>query len=108
MGQNGKLRRGRKPHRIGHNLLLRLQARKPDVLRFLDDPAVPFTNNLAERDLRMMKLKQKVSGGLRCEDGAKQFAIIRSLLSTARKQGWAMIATRQANPLNLAADLKPS
>ena len=50
---------GRKPRRVGHNLLLRLSTRKQDVLRFLSDPTVPFTNNLAERDGRMMKLRQK-------------------------------------------------
>jgi len=50
------------------------------VLRFLSDPNVPFTNNLAEQDARMMKLRQKISGGLRSEDGATDFATIRSLL----------------------------
>jgi transposase len=59
-------RRGRKPRRTGHNLLLRLANRKQDVLRFLNDLAVPFTNNQAERDARMMKVKQKISGGFRC------------------------------------------
>jgi transposase len=81
-------RRGRQPRRVGHNLLLRLSTRKLDVLRFLTDPSVPFTNNLAEQDGRMMKLRQKISGGFRFEDGAKDFAVIRSVLSTARKQGW--------------------
>jgi transposase len=52
-------RRGRLPRRVGHNLLLRLNIRKQDLLRFLTDPLVPFTNNLAERDGRMMKLRQK-------------------------------------------------
>ena len=47
-------RRGRVPHRTGHNLLRRLHGRKLDVLRFLSDPTVPFTNNLAARDGRMM------------------------------------------------------
>ncbi len=79
-------RRGRRPRRVGHNLLLRLSTRKRDVLRFLIDPLVPFTNNLAERDGRMMKLRQKISGGFRSEQGANEFAVIRSLLSTARKQ----------------------
>src|SRR5271165_3096688 len=77
-------RRGRTPRRVGHNLLLRLSTRKPDVLRFLSDPAVPFTNNQAERDGRMMKLRQKISGGFRSEDGAADFGVIRSLLSTAK------------------------
>jgi len=65
-------KRGRKPRRVGHNLLLRLQGRKADVLRFLSDPAVPFTNNLAERDGRMMKLRQKISGGFRSR-GCRRF-----------------------------------
>ena len=56
-------RRGRKRRRTGHNLLLRLSTRKEDVLRFLTDPDVPFTNNQAEQDGRMMKVKQKISGG---------------------------------------------
>jgi transposase len=56
-------RRGRTPSRIGHNLARRLTERRTDVLRFLHDPAVPFTNNLAERDGRMMKLRQKSRAG---------------------------------------------
>ena len=62
------------------------QHAKPDVLRFLTDPRVPFTNNLAERDGRMMKLRQKISGGFRSEDGAEDFAVIRSVLSTAESR----------------------
>jgi hypothetical protein len=65
-------RRGRPPRRVGHNLLLRLSSRKQDVLRFLTDPSVPFTTNLAERDGRMMKLRQKISGGFRSEASAIQ------------------------------------
>jgi len=99
-------RRGRQPRRVGHNLLLRLSTRKPDVLRFLADPRVPFTNNLAERDGRMMKLRQKISGGFRSEDGAKDFAVIRSLLSTARKQGWNMLQTLTGEPARLIADIR--
>ena len=57
--------RGRPARRVGHNLLLRLSMRKHDVLRFLTDPRVPVTNNLVERDGRMMKLRQKISGGFR-------------------------------------------
>lgn len=67
---------------------MRLQTRREDVLRFLTDPRVPFTNNLAEQALRMMKLRQKISGGFRCEQGAEEFATIRSLIATAKKQGW--------------------
>jgi transposase len=98
--------RGRPPRRVGHNLLLRLNAHKQDVLRFLADPRVPFTNNLAERDGRMMKLRQKISGGFRSEDGAKDFAVIRSVLSTARKQGWHILATLTADPYRLLSQLR--
>jgi transposase len=79
--------RGRVKRRVGHNLLLRLQNFQGDVLRFLTEPDVPFTNNQAERDLRMMKCKQKISGGFRSFDFAVSFANIRSFLSTASKQG---------------------
>jgi len=74
--------RGRKKQRTGHNLLCRLRNHKNDVLRFLSDPRVPFTNNQAEQDLRMVKLKQKVSGCLRTAAGARDFAVIRSFSST--------------------------
>ena len=99
-------RRGRQPRRVGHNLLLRLSTRKPDVLRFLSDPTVPFTNNLAEQDGRMMKLRQKISGGFRSEDGAADFAVIRSVLSTARKQGWNLLQTLTADPARLRSALR--
>jgi transposase len=99
-------RRGRKPRRVGHNLLLRLSTRKQDVLRFLSDPAVPFTNNLAERDGRMMKLRQKISGGFRSEEGATDFGIVRSLLSTAKKQGWDILQAITREPGYLIAELR--
>jgi transposase len=99
-------RRGRPPRRVGHNLLLRLSTRKQDVMRFLTDPSVPFTNNLAEQDGRMMKLRQKISGGFRSDDGAKDFAIIRSVFATARKQGWNMLRTLTSNPARLIADIR--
>jgi transposase len=99
-------RRGRPPRRVGHNLLLRLSTRKHDVLRFLADPSVPFTNNLAEQDGRMMKLRQKISGGFRSEEGATDFAVIRSVLSTARKQGWNMLQTLTATPERLIKDIR--
>ena len=98
--------RGRKPRRVGHNLLLRLSIRKGDVLRFLSDLTVPFTNNVAEQAARMMKLRQKISGGFRSVAGAANFAVIRSLLATARKQGWKMLDTLAADPKRLLADLK--
>ena len=99
-------RRGRTPRRVGHNLLLRLRVRKQDVLRFLSDPAVPFTNNLAEQDGRMMKLRQKISGGFRSEEGAEDFSVIRSLISTARKQGWDILRTLTGQPNRLIAELQ--
>ena len=103
--------RGRQPRRVGHNLLLRLSTRKPDMLRFLTDPSVPFTNNLAEQDGRMLeprsgsRLRQKISGGFRSDNGARDFAVIRSVLSPARKQGWNMLRTLTAAPARLMADL---
>ena len=81
-----KNNRGRIKRRVGHNLLLRLKDYASDVLRFLSEPDVPFTNNQAERDLRMMKCKQKISGCFRSFEPALDFANIRSVLSTARKQ----------------------
>ncbi len=99
-------KRGRKPRRVGHNLLLRLRDRKQDVLRFLSNPAVPFTNNLAERDARMMKLRQKISGGFRSTEGAEDFTVLRSLISTAKKQGWDVIHTLNQSPDALTALLQ--
>ena len=106
LATNAKRRRGRPPRRTGHNLLLRLKTRKDDVLRFLTDPAVPFTNNEAERDGRMMKVRQKISGGFRSEQGARDFAVIRSLIATAKKQGWNIIQALTQNPNTLAGCLR--
>src|SRR5258708_38277303 len=100
--------RGRAPRRTGHNLLLRLATRKQDTLRFLHDATVPFTNNQAERDGRMMKLRQKISGGFRSLEGAMNFALIRSSFSTARKQGWNIIDVLTRDPSNLAKSLRLS
>jgi transposase len=104
LGKIGKRRRA--PRRLGHNLLLRLLTRKQDVLRFLTDPSVPFTNNLAEQDARMMKVQQKVSGGFRAEGGAKPFATIRSVLSTARKQGRSLLEILMSDPFSLIGRLR--
>jgi transposase len=101
-------RRGRKARRTGHNLLARLHSRKEDTLRFLYDPAVPFTNNQAERDARMMKLRQKISGGFRTVEGAEDFAKIRSFISTAKKQGWRVIDALMTDPESLLAELRLS
>jgi transposase len=99
-------RRGRVRRRIGHNLLLRLQTQKDAVLRFLAHPAVPFTNNQAEQDLCRMQVKQKISGGFRTEAGAQTFATLRTVMSTARKQGCNILHSLTPNPDCLAHNLR--
>ena len=108
VGTRERKRRGCARRRTGHNLLLRLQDHKADVLRFLTHPAVPFTNNQAEQDIRMMKVKQKISGCFRTETGAQTFAILRTILSTARKQGWNLLDTLTQPSVILAHNLRTS
>lgn len=99
--------RGRAKHRPGHNLLQRLKTFQTETLRFLTDFDVPFTNNLAEQDLRMMKVKMKISGSFRTLEGAQIFAILRSVVSTARKRGLNILQILTATQDQLTLALAP-
>lgn len=94
--QPDSTRRGPPPGRppflpTPRTIIGRLQRKRDEVLCFMRDISVPFDNNGSERDLRMVKLQQKISGCFRTSDGARNFCRVRSYLSTARKQGHSLL-----------------
>ena len=90
-GKRGRIKRSK-----SRNLLERLKDYEDDVLRFMENEHVPFTNNLGENDIRMTKVQQKISGCFRSLEGAHIFCRIRSYLSTCRKHG-----VKSSDALNL-------
>ena len=100
-------KRGRVKQSIPYNLLRRFRLHADAVLLFISDHAVPFTNNVAERAVRMPKVKQKISGCFRTVAGAENFCVIRSCLDTLRKQGHGMLDVLQrafaGNPIQPTA-----
>lgn len=101
-------KRGKQKQRDGKNLLDRLNEKRDCVLRFIHDFSVPFTNNQGERDIRMVKLKQKIAGCFRAFRGGEIFCRIRSYISTARKQKWnvwdALVDAIRGSPRLLTID----
>ena len=91
-GQRGRLKRSK-----ARCLLERLIEYEDDVLRFMENPWVPFTNNQGENDIRMTKVQQKISGCFRSMDGAQSFCLVRSYISSCRKQN--VTATEALNLL---------
>lgn len=106
-GEDGQRRRGRRKQSPVRNLLDRLWTFEHEVLAFLDDFAVPFDNNQAERDLRPIKVQQKISGTFRSEPGVDAFCCLRSVLSTWRKQGRSGLAALEAAFAGHALSLQP-
>ena len=96
----------KKRTRSGHNLSDRMRERMASVLLFIRDPNVPPTNNLSEQDIRPLKLKQKISGGFQTVQESQDFVILRSIFETARKQGWGILSTLQADLNELIQKLR--
>ncbi len=86
VNERGKTR-GKAAQTRSYNLLVRFRDKSDEVLRFMTDANAEFTNNQAERDLRMNKIRQKVSGGFRSEEAGGEFMVIRSFIATAIKRG---------------------
>ncbi len=91
--------------RIGHTPALRLRTHEDRGLRCLTALRIDFTNSEVELDLRMVKLRQKISGGFCSEQGARDFATRRAVIATARKQGWMILKTlTHPDPMQLSPD----
>lgn len=97
------MKRGRKKQSKAKNLLDRCLKYEREILLFMHDPAIPFTNNQAERDIRMVKLQQKISGSFRSDEGASWFCRVRGYISTVKKNDRpvlaSLVASFEGNPV---------